>query len=126
MSSANRRMLETISLISLILSKNKRGTRIEPCGTPADIIIFHVHVSPASMYKIRTLANSALVNSNLKKSDLVKSTSITGELRLQTLFNSDLFIGQFGQIKQLVNSDLMSWSIRLFFIGQFGPFPLVI
>ena len=54
--------------------------------------------SRGELWTIRTLANSALVNSDPKK------------------FGPS----QFGP-RLMVNSDLDHWSIRTFFIGQFGP-----
>ena len=88
------------------------------------------------LWTIRTLANSALVNSDPKKFG-------PSQFGPRPLVNSDLdhwsirafFIGQFGPQNekffgqfgpfQLVNSDLFYWSIRTFSFSQFGPFPLV-
>ena len=71
---------------------------------------------------IRTLKNSALVNSDLDHWSI--RTPTTGQF-------GPFFIGQFGPQKEkffgqfgpfpLVNSDLFQWSIRTFSNGQFGP-----
>ena len=96
------------------------------------------------LWTIRTLANSALVNSDPKKfgpskfgpRPLVNSDPDHWSIRTlfywlirtskrKILWSIRTFsLGQFGPF-QLVNSDLFLWSIRTFSIGQFGPFPLV-
>ena len=89
------------------------------------------------LWTIRTLANSALVNSDPKKfgpsqfgpRPLVNSdpdhwsirTPTTGQFGPQ---KKKKFFGQFGPFL-LVNSDLLHLSIRTFSFGQFGPFPLL-
>ena len=81
------------------------------------------------LWTIRTLANSALVNSDPKKYGPSQfgprplANSDPDHWSIRTFFsfvNSDL-----KKKNSLVNSDLFSWSIRTFSIGQFGPFPLV-
>ena len=118
----------------------KRNVNLTRC-----ILIQHITTNPGKeLWTIRTLANSALVNSDLKKFD----PSLFGP---QPRVNSDpdywsirtFLIGQFGPQKErilwsvwtfslgqfgpfpLVNSDLFLWLIRTFSIGQFGPFQYV-
>ena len=68
------------------------------------------------LWTIRTLANSALVNSDPKKF----GPFFIGQFGPQ----KEKFFGQFGPFL-LVNSDLFHWSIRTFSFGQFGPLPYV-
>ena len=76
---------------------------------------------PVELWTIRTLANSALVNSDPKKFG-------PSQFGPRPLVNSDPFLLVNSDLKNknsLVNSDLFCWSVRTFSIGQFGPFPLV-
>ena len=89
--------------------------------------ILHVFME---LWTIRTLKNSALVNSDPDHWSIRTffNLSIRTSKRKISLVNSDLFpwsirtfsIGQFGPLP-LVNSDLIHCSIRTFSIGQFGP-----
>ena len=93
------------------------------------------------LWTIRTLAHSALVNSDSKKfgprqfgpRPLVNSDPDHWSIRTlfywsirtskrKILWSIRTFsLGQFGPFP-LVNSDLFHWSIRTFSFGQFGPF----
>ena len=102
------------------------------------------HADYNELWTIRTLANSAIVNSDPKKfgpsqfgpRPLVNSDLDHWSIRtffcwsIRTSKKENLWsirtfsIGQFGHFP-LVNSDLFHWSIRTLSIGQFGPIPLV-
>ena len=88
------------------------------------------------LWTIRTLAYSALVNSDPKMRSWSIRNSTTGRFGPRPLVISDplllvdsdlikkKFFGQFGPFL-LVNSDLFHGSIRTFSIGQLGPFHYV-
>ena len=109
------------------------------CGI-GNTVTWRYNVTTEELWTIRTLANSALVNSDPKKfgpsqfgpRPLVNSDpdhwsiwalfywSIRSSKR-KILWSIRTFsLGQFGPFP-LVYSDLFHWSIRTFSIGQFGP-----
>ena len=75
-----------------------------------------------------------IYKSQLSKQNIVKvqgmpqksiRTLTIGQFGPRPLVNSDLFImvnSDLIKYFSLVNSDLFHWSIRTFFIGQFGPY----
>ena len=118
--------------------------RLLPRTNSEKILAKFSHTLRKELWTIRTLANSALANSDPKKfgssqfgpRPLINSDPDHWSIR--TLFNWSIrtskrkilwsirtfSLGQFGPFP-LFNSDIFLCSIRTFSIGQFGPLPYV-
>ena len=114
-------MIKTFYIFSFFLGQSRSLSSVskkqilEICFQFASLMAF------CELWTIRTLANSALVNSDPKKfgpSQIVLRPPVNSDpdhWSIRTLFNWSI----------RTSKRKILWSIRTFSLGQFGPFPLV-